>query len=59
MSDRSAVNVGILGGVGYLAYDNWNRPWDRRTASAIGVGLMTLIAGEGLVLYGRCCYSSG
>ncbi|KAI0054972.1 hypothetical protein BV25DRAFT_323424 [Artomyces pyxidatus] len=44
------VNVGILSTVGYFAYSNWDRPhWDRRTVSAISVGLLTLWGGEGVV----------
>lgn len=42
------LNLGILGGVGYAAYLNWDQPrWDRRTVSAVSVGLLTLAAGEG------------
>ncbi|EIN11334.1 hypothetical protein PUNSTDRAFT_62791 [Punctularia strigosozonata HHB-11173 SS5] len=42
------VNLGVLGGVGYIAYDNWTKPhWDRRTVSAITVGLFTLFSAEG------------
>lgn len=46
-----ALNVGILGGVGYWSYANWDRPtaWDRKTVSAATVGLLTLFAGEGYV----------
>ncbi|KIJ49402.1 hypothetical protein M422DRAFT_27764 [Sphaerobolus stellatus SS14] len=43
------LNVGIIGAVSYIAYDNWNRPWDRRTVSAITVGLLSLFTGEGYV----------
>jgi len=42
------LNAGILGAVGYLAYTNWDSPrWDRRTVSAVSVGLLTLWTGEG------------
>ncbi|TCD63031.1 hypothetical protein EIP91_006067 [Steccherinum ochraceum] len=42
------VNAGILGGLGYVTYINWDAPrWDRRTVSAISVSLLTLWAGEG------------
>ncbi|KAG8935404.1 hypothetical protein FRC01_000010 [Tulasnella sp. 417] len=42
------VNVGILGGVGYISYVHWDKPnWDRRTVSAVTVGLITLFTGEG------------
>ncbi|KZT72039.1 hypothetical protein DAEQUDRAFT_763170 [Daedalea quercina L-15889] len=42
------VNAGILGALGYYAYNEWDRPhWDRRTVSAISVGLLTLWSGEG------------
>jgi hypothetical protein len=42
------LNLGILGGVGYAAYLNWDQPrWDRRTISVISAGLLTLAAGEG------------
>ncbi|KAF8322191.1 hypothetical protein DL93DRAFT_2124049 [Clavulina sp. PMI_390] len=44
-----ALNVGILGGVGYWSWINWDRPhaWDRRTVSTATVGLLALFAGEG------------
>jgi hypothetical protein len=41
------VNLGILGGVGYVAYQQWDRPWDRRTVSAVSIGLLGLFTGEG------------
>jgi len=45
------VNVGILGGVGYWSWANWDRSsaWDRRTVTATTVGLIALFAGEGYV----------
>ncbi|WWC65052.1 uncharacterized protein I303_107666 [Kwoniella dejecticola CBS 10117] len=42
-----AVNVAILGALGYFSYQNWNRPWDRRTVSAISIGLLGLSGLEG------------
>ncbi|KAF8760107.1 hypothetical protein RHS01_01810 [Rhizoctonia solani] len=43
-----ALNLTILGGVGYAAYLNWDKPrWDRRTVSAISASLLTLALGEG------------
>ncbi len=43
-----AVNTAVLGAVGYFSYVNWDRPsWDRRTVSAVTVGLLTLWTGEG------------
>ncbi|OCF33686.1 hypothetical protein I317_02494 [Kwoniella heveanensis CBS 569] len=42
-----AVNVAILGALGYFSYKNWNQPWDRRTVSAISVGLLGLSGLEG------------
>ena len=42
------VNLGILGGVGYAAYTNWDEQrWDRRVVSAVSVGLLGLWGGEG------------
>jgi len=42
------INTAILGTIGYYGYINWDKPlWDRRTVSAISVGLVTLWAGEG------------
>lgn len=43
------LNVGVLGGVGYWSYVNWERPsaWDRRTVTSASVALLTLFAGEG------------
>ncbi|THH05341.1 hypothetical protein EW145_g4869 [Phellinidium pouzarii] len=44
------LNISILGGVGYAAYANWDRPsWDRRTVSAVSVGLLGLWSGEGIL----------
>lgn len=44
----AAVNAGILGTLGYFAYLHWDAPrWDRRTVSAISVGLLALWTGEG------------
>ncbi|CAA7259297.1 unnamed protein product [Cyclocybe aegerita] len=43
------VNTAILGVVGYASYVNWGKTWDRRTVSAISIGLLTLWGGEGLV----------
>lgn len=49
-TDSSAVNTAILGTVGYYSYVNWDKPsWDRRTVSAVVVGLLTLWGGEGWV----------
>ncbi|WVF68221.1 hypothetical protein IAT40_002986 [Kwoniella sp. CBS 6097] len=42
-----AFNVAILGALGYFSYKNWNQPWDRRTVSAISVGLLGLSGLEG------------
>ncbi|KZS98306.1 hypothetical protein SISNIDRAFT_448509 [Sistotremastrum niveocremeum HHB9708] len=45
-----ALNLGVLGTVGYFAYTNWDHPhWDRRTVSAVTVGLVSLWAGEGFL----------
>lgn len=42
------ANLGVLGGVGYAAYTNWDRPaWDRRIVSAVTIGLLGLWGGEG------------
>jgi len=44
------VNLGVLGGVGYVSYLHWDEPvWDRRTVSAVTVGLVTLFTGEGFL----------
>ncbi len=46
-----AVNVGILGTVGWYAYINWDAPrWDRKVVSAVGCGLLTLWGAEGCVI---------
>ncbi|WVR08541.1 hypothetical protein IAU60_005596 [Kwoniella sp. DSM 27419] len=42
-----AVNVAILGAVGYLSYKNWNQTWDNRTVSAVAIGLIGLSGLEG------------
>lgn len=42
------MNLGVISAVSYLAYENWDRPyWDRKTVSAISVGLLSLVLGEG------------
>jgi Tfp pilus assembly protein PilE len=41
------VNVAILGTVGYFSYKHWSQPWDRRTVSAVTVGLLGLSGLEG------------
>ncbi|TFK44618.1 hypothetical protein BDQ12DRAFT_730653 [Crucibulum laeve] len=42
------VNTAILGTVGYFSYVNWDKPtWDRRTVSAVTIGLLGLWTGEG------------
>ncbi|RDX54970.1 hypothetical protein OH76DRAFT_1478465 [Lentinus brumalis] len=44
------LNTAVLGAVGYFSYKNWDRPsWDRRTVSAVTVGLLTLWTGEGFL----------
>lgn len=41
-------NLAVLGTVGYVAYSNWDLPrWDRRTVSAVTIGLLGLSVGEG------------
>jgi len=44
-----ALNLGILGGLGYWSYVNWDQPWkwDSRQVSAVSIGLLALFAGEG------------
>jgi len=43
------LNVGVLGGLGYWSYVNWDHTykWDRKTVSTATVGLIALFAGEG------------
>ncbi|KAF8894886.1 hypothetical protein CPB84DRAFT_1682540, partial [Gymnopilus junonius] len=41
------INAAVIGAVGYLSYVHWDRAWDRRTVSAISVGLLALWGGEG------------
>ncbi|PAV24108.1 40S ribosomal S18-coprinopsis cinerea [Pyrrhoderma noxium] len=44
------LNIGILGGVGYAAYVNWDSPrWDRRVVSAVSVGLLGITGAEGFL----------
>ncbi|GJJ06533.1 hypothetical protein Clacol_000725 [Clathrus columnatus] len=45
-----ALNVGIIGCLSYIAYDNWDRYWDRRALSGITIGVLALIGGEGCVV---------
>jgi len=42
-----ALNVAVIGTVGYFSYLNWNRPWDRQVVSAVTIGLVTLSGLEG------------
>lgn len=43
-----AVNVGLLGGLGYFTYLHWNDPvWDRRYVTGISAGLIALMGGQG------------
>lgn len=45
-----AVNVALLGGLGYYAYKERNNntyKWDRKTVSAISVGVLTLLGVQG------------
>ena len=47
-----AVNLGILGSLGYVAYTNWDRPyWDRKTVLTTAAGLVALSGIEGCVMY--------
>jgi len=41
------LNLAVLGALGYVSYQNWDRPWDRRTVSAVSVGLLALSGLEG------------
>ncbi|KJA29075.1 hypothetical protein HYPSUDRAFT_33597 [Hypholoma sublateritium FD-334 SS-4] len=43
------VNAAVLGAVGYISFQNWNRTWDKRTVSAVSLGLLTLWGGEGFI----------
>lgn len=43
------VNVAVLGAVGYLGYENWDRrTWDRKLVAGIASALVSLAAVEGL-----------
>lgn len=49
-TDDCAVNVGVLGTLGYLSYLHWDQPvWDRRYLAAITAGLLAFFGGEGCV----------
>jgi hypothetical protein len=49
-TDCFSVNIGILGGLGYVGYTHWNEPvWDRRYVAGITAGTFALFAGQGLV----------
>ncbi|KAG8767859.1 hypothetical protein FRC15_005452 [Serendipita sp. 397] len=42
------VNVGILGGLGYLSYKHWDEPvWDRRYVGGISAGTLALFTAQG------------
>ncbi|CAK5281456.1 unnamed protein product [Mycena citricolor] len=43
------INLGIIGGISYYSYLNWNKPWDRRVVSALSAGLCALSVGEGFL----------
>ncbi|KAL7422874.1 hypothetical protein Q5752_002171 [Cryptotrichosporon argae] len=41
------VNVGLLSTIGYYAYTNRDRPWDRRIVAGAVAGTLALFGGEG------------
>ena len=43
------VNVGLLGGLGYLAYENRDRPWDQRWVAGSIAGVLGLFTAEGFL----------
>jgi hypothetical protein len=48
MLNECAVNVGVLGTLGYLSYLHWSEPvWDRRYVAGATAGLLAFFAGEG------------
>jgi hypothetical protein len=47
MALTAVVNLAVIGTVGYFSYKHWNQPWDRRTVSAVTVGLLGLSGLEG------------
>jgi len=48
--NKRAVNVGLLGTLGYFSYLHWDEPiWDRRYVAGVTAGLLAFFAGEGCV----------
>ncbi|KAL8278818.1 hypothetical protein RQP46_008887 [Phenoliferia psychrophenolica] len=46
------ANLAVVAAVGVVAYQNWDKPrWDRRTVSAVSIGLLALFGGEGYLGY--------
>lgn len=41
------VNVGLLGGIGYTAYENRGRPWDQKVVGGAIAGVLALFTAEG------------
>lgn len=42
-----ALNVAVLGSVGYFSYKNWNKIWDPRIVLGVAAGLVGLSGVEG------------
>ncbi|KIR69073.1 hypothetical protein I314_00177 [Cryptococcus bacillisporus CA1873] len=42
-----ALNVAVLGSVGYFSYKNWNKIWDPRIVLGVAAGLVGLSGAEG------------
>lgn len=42
-----AVNIAVLGTVGFFSYKHWNEPWDRRIVAGVTAGLFALSGLEG------------
>ncbi|KAH6914148.1 hypothetical protein BKA70DRAFT_1369503 [Coprinopsis sp. MPI-PUGE-AT-0042] len=46
----AALNATVAGSIGYYAYANWNRRWDRATVSSITAGVLALVGVDGFLL---------
>ncbi|EFI28198.1 hypothetical protein CC1G_14225 [Coprinopsis cinerea okayama7 len=44
------LNTAVVGGIGYVAYANWDRPWNRSTVSTVAAGALALLGFDGYLL---------
>lgn len=45
------VNLAILASVGFVAYQNWNKTWNRQTVALTTVGVLSIFGAESYLGY--------